>query len=202
MMKLKELSAADPSKSAEATLQCTNLSVYFPSLAMELLQEYFFIPLDIFRKSMENKTIDTELEAWLAFLSFTDPNRIEELITRFPRFQAMYQDIYDLCLNTEKVMGMYSKELQMMDRNTVLYMIDELQGQVNEAKQELDQISQELVEKREELAQKREELEKQDQELEQKDQKLAQKEEELTSKDQQIAALKAQLAALLKQEAT
>ncbi|MDO5349935.1 MAG: PD-(D/E)XK nuclease family transposase, partial [Lachnospiraceae bacterium] len=113
-------------------------------LSMELLQEYFFIPLDIYRKTMENKSIDTILEAWLAFLSFTDPVRIEELITRYPQFKAMYQDIYELCLNTERVMNMFSKELEIMDHNTVMYMIDELQEQIDGKKLELKQVHQQL----------------------------------------------------------
>lgn len=143
-------------------------------LMMELLQEYFFIPLDIFRKTMENKTIDTVLEAWLAFLSFTSPSRIEELITRYPQFIAMYQDIYELCLNTEKVMTMYSKELEQLDRNTVLYMIDELQEQIDSKKQELNDMRQELSQTNDELSHAN---------------------AKLSQKDQEIAALKAQLAA-------
>lgn len=48
----------------------------------------------------------------------------------------MYQDIYELCLNTEKVMQMYSKELQMLDKNTVHYMINELQSERGKAKEQ------------------------------------------------------------------
>ena len=32
-----------------------------------------------------------------------------------------------MCRNTEKVMNMFSKELRELDRNTVQYMIDEMQ---------------------------------------------------------------------------
>ena len=45
----------------------------------------------------------------------------------------MYQDLYDICLNVEEVMQMFSKELQELDHNTVIYMIDELQDQLDEA---------------------------------------------------------------------
>ena len=162
---------------------------------MELLQEYFFIPLDIFRKTMENKTIDTVLEAWLAFLSFTSPSRIEELITRYPQFIAMYQDIYELCLNTEKVMTMYSKELEQLDRNTVLYMIDELQEQIDSKKQELNDMRQELSQTNDELFHVNQELSHVNQELSQTSDELSHANAKLSQKDQEIAALKAQLAA-------
>ena len=46
---------------------------------------------------------------------------------KYPEFQKMYREIYELCLNVEKVMEMFSKELQELDRNTVQYMIDEMQ---------------------------------------------------------------------------
>ena len=56
---------------------------YARKLAEFLLQEYFFIPLDIFRKRIENrseKAIETELEAWLLFLSFDEPEWMIRLI--------------------------------------------------------------------------------------------------------------------------
>ncbi|HJA65698.1 MAG TPA: hypothetical protein H9955_05265, partial [Candidatus Mediterraneibacter cottocaccae] len=83
-----------------------------------LLQEYFFIPLDIFRKILHNKGIRKELEAWLAFLSVDEPEVIVKLIGEYPQFKKYYEEIYTLCRNMEKVMNMFSKELQELDRNT------------------------------------------------------------------------------------
>ncbi len=34
----------------------------------------------------------------------------------------MYDDIYVMCLNVERVMNMFSKELAQLDKNTVQYM--------------------------------------------------------------------------------
>lgn len=102
------------------------------------------IPLDIFQKHMQNKSIETELEAWLCFLGDDSPDRICELIQKYPRFKAMYQTLYDMCLNTERVMRMFSKELQELDRNTVKYMIEEQQREI-EQKDELLQQNQEVI---------------------------------------------------------
>ncbi|RKI11238.1 hypothetical protein D7V81_14420, partial [bacterium 1XD21-70] len=115
-------------------------------LFLELLQEYYFIPLDIFRETMENKRISSELEAWLSFLCYDEPERIEELITGYPKFKAMYGDIFEVCRNMEKVMDMYSKELQELDHNTVLYMIDEMQERLNEKKTLLKELDGRLKE--------------------------------------------------------
>ena len=112
-------------------------------LKMNLLQNFIFIALDIFRKNMDNKSVENELEAWLMFFGSEEPERIIELIESYPDFREIYEDIYEICLNMEKVMGMYSKELQELDRNTVQYMIDEMQEIINEQKQTIS--SQELL---------------------------------------------------------
>ena len=83
---------------------------------------------------MQNKDIQTELEAWLTFLSTDDPEQIYDLIQKFPMFKEMYEDIFQLCQNTEKVMNMYSKELAQLDHNTAEYMVDEMQKDLNEAR--------------------------------------------------------------------
>ena len=45
---------------------------------MDLLQEYFLIPLDIFRKTTHNEI--SKLEAWLYFLSSDKPEDILKVI--------------------------------------------------------------------------------------------------------------------------
>ncbi len=111
-------------------------------LKLDLVQKYLFVPLDIFKKRMHNKGITCKLDAWLAFLSCDSPDDIVQIITGYPEFMPLYEHIYDVCLNVEKVMGMFSKELAIMDKNTELYMIDEMQKEI------LEQLTQ-LLEKKE-----------------------------------------------------
>lgn len=104
-------------------------------LKLELLQNFHLISLDIFKKRTHNNLIRTPLEAWLSFLSTDEPEQIITLIDAFPEFREIYQDIYDLCCNIERVMQMFSKELLELDRNTVKYMIDDLQEQAEAERQ-------------------------------------------------------------------
>lgn len=129
-------------------------SVSDTGLKMEWPQEDLLIPLDIFRASLQNKGIKNELDAWLAFLSVEEPEIIEQLIRDYPQFTAMYQQIYEICGNTERVMELFSEELKILDRNTVQLMIDEMQDEINGQKQELTQMSQELLLKKQLLSQK------------------------------------------------
>ena len=128
------------------------------SLEMNLLQNFLFVPLDIFHKTMENKDINTELEAWLTFLSTDDPKQIYDLIRKFPMFKEMYEDIFQLCQNTEKVMNMYSKELAQLDHNTAEYMVDEMQKDLDEARSIIREKDDELKLKSGELKLKSDEL--------------------------------------------
>ena len=146
--------------------------VFDTGLELETLQEYILIPLDIFKESMHNKIVTNELDAWLSFMAFDEPERIIELIESYPKFKAMYEEVYDICRNIERVMQMYSKELAELDRNTVQYMIEEQEKVIKEQEQKLSQ---------------------KDEQLNQKDEQLNQKDEQLSSLAEEVAALRKKL---------
>ena len=104
-----------------------------------MIWNYIFISLDIFRLKMHNKKVTTLLDAWMTFFSTDDPEEIIKLITDFPQFKPMYETLYQMCQNVENVMGFFSEELREMDRNTVRYMIDELQKEVDTQKALLEE---------------------------------------------------------------
>ncbi len=128
-------------------------------LEIELLQKYLFIPIDIFLKKHHNKNINNRLEAWLTFLGSDNPEDIISVIEHYPDFKCMYEQVYEISRNIEGVMEMFSKELQILDRNTVRYMIDELKNEIDQQKELLSQKDVELKEKEEMLDQKDEALE-------------------------------------------
>ena len=99
------------------------------------------------------------MDAWLAFLCMDEPEWIIRVIEAYPEFEAMYRQIYEMCLNVERVMEMFSKELQELDRNTVHYMIDEMQNEINRMGSELQQKGEELQQRKEELQQKESKIE-------------------------------------------
>ena len=119
-------------------------------------QSYTFVCLDIFNNIIHNKDkkIENKLEEWLVFLSQDDPDMIMKLLDRNPEFQKIYEEIYTLCLNMEGMMEMFSKELEIMDRNTVKLMIDEMEEELNEtkrkAKKEVDEVKRKAKEEIEE----------------------------------------------------
>ena len=135
-------------------------------LKMNLLQKYVFIPLDLFRSNVQNKGIKNKLDAWLAFLSMDDSDMIIQLITEYPEFKVMYQQAYEICRNVEAFMGIFSEELRIMDRNTVKYMVDQMQEEIDSQKQEINSQKQEIDSQRRKLKQKDNQLNNQQQQIE------------------------------------
>lgn len=134
-------------------------------LKMNLLQKYVFIPLDLFRSNVQNKGIKNKMDAWLAFLSMDDPDMIIQLITEYPEFKVMYQQAYEICRNVEALMGIFSEELRIMDRNTVKYMVDQMQEEIDSQKQEISIQKQQLKQKDILLSSKIQKIESLEQEL-------------------------------------
>ena len=145
-------------------------------LELELLQKYVFIPLDIFRTIYHNNVKSNgknsanrrwnKTEAWLTFLSTDEPEIIIELIRQYPEFKEMYEEIYVMCQNVEKVMEMFSKELIQLDRNTVQYMIDEMQDTIDVQKEKIDTQKEELEAKQETIDSQKATIDTQKEELE------------------------------------
>ena len=134
-------------------------------LKMNLLQEFVFVALDIFKKNHQNRTIRKRLEGWLSFLSSDKPEDIIALIKKYPDFKPMYQQVYEICQNIEQVMGMFSKELYELDRNTVWYMIDELKKENKRWKEKDRQNTEEITRLRKEVEEMRSALLKESREL-------------------------------------
>jgi hypothetical protein len=150
-------------------------------IKLNLLQHYFFLPLDIFQKCIQNRAIkiENELDAWLLFLSSDKVEDIIAVIEQYPKFLPIYQDVYELCRNMEAVMGLFSKELQILDDNTVRYMIDDMQ-------EELD-ASRALV------AKKDAEISRQGEALTRKDEKISRQSVEIDRLLRQVEELQMQI---------
>lgn len=102
------------------------------------LHEDIFICLDSFHSIIHNVTKDsTELDAWLTFLSCTEPEIIHSLIETFPHFISIYQEIADFAQSPKELITMLSQELYIMDKNMERLMVAELQEEVVAVRAEL-----------------------------------------------------------------
>ena len=174
-------------------------------LKLNLLQNYIFVPLDIFRKHLDaalHQTGDcfiTEREAWLAFLSSDDPQIILRILDQFPgTFRPLYDRICAMCRNTKEMIYMFSEELSILDKNTVMMMIEEQQETIEQQKKELSQKEEAIEQQKKELSQKEEAIEQQKKELSQKEEAIEHQKKELSQKEETIDMQKQEIEQLRK----
>ncbi len=189
-------------------------------LKLNLLQEYFLIALDVFCQNgytddknsdaLETELIATHnnipetgfatndlsmdsLEGWLSILTAETMADVEHVIRCYPWSEPIFREMSAYVNNPEEVILMFSEALKIADRNTVKYMIEELQDRVTQAEE-----NQKLAE---EGQQKEAKLRKQAEDGQQKEvqrRKRAEENQKLTSAELDAARKKiAELEALL-----
>ena len=176
-------------------------TIFDTNVNINLLQKFIFISLDNFRDIIQNRIeevrddskdiilmgdelLHNRLEEWLMFLSVDEPKLILLLISYRPYFKDLYDDIYEMCLNTERLMSMYSKILAEYDQNTMVYMMDEMKAEIDRQKAENDRQKAELEQKDAEIEQRDAELEHKDAEIEQRDAEIERLKKLLEEKEQ------------------
>lgn len=153
-------------------------------LTLKLLQEYFLIALDVFCQNgyTDDKNLDTretidsnmnDLEGWLSILTAETIADVERVIRRYPWSETIFREMSTYVNKPEEVIHMFSEALKIADKNTVKYMIEELQDELQLAEKKQKQEA---------------ELRKQEEE------KRKQAEDELQRSKEEIAQLKALLA--------
>ena len=91
---------------------------------------HFSISLDPFRSVVQN--IDTEQKAWLSFLTADEPDKIVRLVNAYPEFLPCYRDIISFRRRPKELITTFSDALREMDRNTKVYMVEQLAKEVQE----------------------------------------------------------------------
>ena len=163
-------------------------------LKLNVLQQYIFVPLDIFKENMKKFGIRSELDAWAAFLSSDSPEVICTLIEQYPeQFLDLYRKLCGICQNTEGVMNMFSEELAILDRNTVILMQEEMKKEIELQKAEIERNKVVLEQNKAELEQNKAEIERSKAELSQSREELNQSREELNQSREELNQTKTEI---------
>ena len=152
----------------------------------DLLQEYCLIALDVFRKIPYPKD-RSERTGWLSLLAVEDVSAAEALKEEYPWLEEIYRDMAEYMSKPEEVLNMFSEALKILDQNTVQYMIDLQQ-------KELEMKDRKLEEQQKELKEQQGKLEKQEQMLKEQDSEVRRQNEENQKLREEIARLQKQLA--------
>ena len=128
-------------------------------LKLDLLQEYFMIPLDVFRKMPHNKI--NKLEAWLYFIGSDRPKDIYRVIEAFPEFKELYNELLMLRYKTKELVGMFDvirEALRAADEGTVEYMVEEQQREIAEQQRKLAEQKKTIAKQSEQIAEREQQL--------------------------------------------
>ena len=164
---------------------------YSSGLELPSLSHITYISLDTFNSMGQN--ISTELDAWLTFFSCPDPEHIVSLVQKYPKFLEYYKDIAVFRTQPKELIYMFSEALEILDRNTANYMIDELAQEVKEAKSELDSAKSELDSAKSQLNSTKSELNSTMSELDSTKSQLDSAKSELDSAKSQLDSAKSEL---------
>ena len=82
------------------------------------------------------------------------------IIERYPDFREIYEEIAQFQVKPEELVGMYSKALEILDRNTVQYMIEEQKQEIEEQQQEIEEQQREIEERKREIEEQQKEIER------------------------------------------
>ena len=123
-------------------------TVFDSEIQMDMLQEFYLIPLDVFQKSYYSKAKKelNELNGWLALLSTDDVNRLDELVSDYLHLEGIIADMAGYLDKPQEVVGMFSEALKILDENTVHYMMDEMQKDIDSKNEQLEKQNQQIEE--------------------------------------------------------
>jgi len=145
-------------------------------LPLEALENFIYIPLDIFRRMPHNEL--TELEAWLYFLGSDDPADILRIVEKYPFFGRLYEDIINFRFHPGELISMYSEALRIMDENTVKYMVDEMRAEMDRMNTAISARDAEIASQQTEISSQKAEISNQKTEIEELRARLAQYQKE------------------------
>ena len=171
---------------------------YSSGLELASLSHITYISLDTFNSIGQN--ISTELDAWLTFFSCTDAEHILSLVQKYPKFLEYYKDIAVFRTRPKELIYMFSEALEILDRNTANYMIDELAQEVKVAKEALDSAKSELNSAKSELDSAKSELDSAKSELDSTKSELDSLRKDSADKEKEIESLKARIQALMQEK--
>ena len=155
------------------------------------LMNLIYIPLDIFRNMPHNEI--GELEAWLYFLGSDEPKDINRIIEKYPFFKELYQEIVYFRYHPKELVGMYSEALEILDRNTVEFMLDDMKKEADDLRVDLNKMEAQVEELGAEISQKTAEISQMETELTEKELRVAELGTELAEREARVAGLDAEL---------
>lgn len=103
--------------------------VFNSGVTLDMLQEYVYVELGKFRETV--KTLDTRLNAWFRLLLSRTPHDILEIISHFPDFQNIYNDVIIFTNEKKELMTMIPDPefMNLLVENSIEHTLQRLENE-------------------------------------------------------------------------
>ena len=118
---------------------------FLPAKKLEMLDEYFLIALDVFKKIPYAEDNKSDLHAWLSLLTTENLTDAERNMRHYPWLEPIYQEIALLRHSPEEVIGMWSEALRILDENSLKYYVEELKDELDKEKMRIQEKDAEIA---------------------------------------------------------
>ena len=98
-------------------------------------------------------------------LSTDDVSRLDDLVSDYPQLEGIIADMAGYLDKPQEVVGMFSEALKILDENTVHYMMDEMQKDIDNKNELINKQDEMIKELREQNEDKNEQINKQNQQI-------------------------------------
>ena len=122
----------------------------------------------MFQKSYYSKAKKelNELNGWLALLSTDDVSKLDDLVSDYPQLEGIIADMAGYLDKPQEVVGMFSEALKILNENTVHYMMDEMQKDIDNKNEQINKQDEMIKELREQNEEQNQHIDKLQEEIE------------------------------------
>ena len=92
------------------------------------------------------------MNGWLALLSTDDVSRLDDLVSDYPQLEGIIADMAGYLDKPQEVVGMFSEALKILDENTVHYMMDEMQKDIDNKNELIEKQNEQIEDQNRQIA--------------------------------------------------
>lgn len=123
---LLENSPVQSDKGAGGYLHTGRIS-FDTGLELGSLQEYHVLDLDLYQRENWEKDIQGRFDGWMSFLACRRPEKIVQLIKTYPCFKGIYEEIYGICRDIQRILHIFGEGLRCREKDQNRRTVQEMQ---------------------------------------------------------------------------
>lgn len=160
-------------------------------LQVTLLDEYWLVALDVFKENLYTKGVENNRQnGWLTLFVSSTAAEAEAAVQKYPWLEEIYQEMASYRERPKEVFDMFSAALKQLDDNTVQYMIERQQQELDELKRETEKQKREVEEQKRQVEEQKRQVEEQKRQAEEQRQQAEEQRQQAEEQKRQVEEYK------------